>query len=87
MCGYQLGLFGELDTKRTAYLIEGYQEGAKIDELRGHFWAHFETSMTHLIEAARFGSMPTSMNSCSTINLSTIKATTRSPLSPKFFQY
>jgi hypothetical protein len=35
--GYQLGLFIELDTKRTAYLIEVYQEGAKVDEQRGSF--------------------------------------------------
>jgi hypothetical protein len=35
--GYQLGLFIELDTKRTAYLIEVYKEGAKVDELRVYF--------------------------------------------------
>lgn len=35
--GYQLGLFIELDTKRTAYLVEVYKEGAKVDELRGYF--------------------------------------------------
>jgi hypothetical protein len=35
--GYQLGLFIELDTKRTAYLIEVYKGGANVDELRGHF--------------------------------------------------
>ncbi len=35
--GYQLGLFIELDTKRTAYLIEVYKVGAKVDELRAYF--------------------------------------------------
>jgi hypothetical protein len=32
--GYQLGLFIELDTDKPAYLIEVYQRGAKVDELR-----------------------------------------------------
>jgi hypothetical protein len=35
--GYQLGLFVELDTDGEAYLLEIYQEGAKINELREQF--------------------------------------------------
>ena len=31
--GYQLGLFIELDTDKAAYLVEVYQEGAKVSEV------------------------------------------------------
>ena len=35
--GYQLGLFIELDTDRTACLVEVYRQGEKIDEFRREF--------------------------------------------------
>jgi hypothetical protein len=35
--GYQLGLFIELDTKRTAISLKFTRGAQKVDELRGHF--------------------------------------------------